>query len=185
MEDENVRKYVTVKIGDKDGRLQLDCGSDLSIINHHTWCKIGKTRMMRTKKVARSVSGERIRFEGEVTTNVTLKENTLKLKMFVLSNTNNLLVRTGSKNLDSGTHPLAIFVKKLITLHLKLKTKERPERVVPQCFFRTNYAAVQRWRRSSSYKIMSPQSSKGNGTYRLPLCKRSTKNWTDLSIQEF
>ena len=82
-EDENVREYVTVKIGDKDVRLQLDSGSDLSIINHHTWCKIGKPRMLRTKKVARSVTGERIRFEGEVTTNVTLKGKTLKLKMFV------------------------------------------------------------------------------------------------------
>ena len=65
-EDENVRKYITVKIRDKDVRLQLDSGSDLSIINHHTWCKIGKPRMMRTKKVAHSVTGERIRFEGEV-----------------------------------------------------------------------------------------------------------------------
>ena len=27
-EDENVQKYVTVKIGDKDIRLQLDSGSD-------------------------------------------------------------------------------------------------------------------------------------------------------------
>ena len=92
-EDENVRKYVTVKIGDKDVRLQRDSDSDLSIINHHTCCKIGKQRMMRTKKVARSVTGERIRFEGEVTSNVTLKETTLKLKMFVLRDTNNL--RTG------------------------------------------------------------------------------------------
>ena len=56
VEDENVRKYVTVKIGDKDVRLQLDSGSDLSIVNHHTWCKIGKPRMIRTKKVARSVT---------------------------------------------------------------------------------------------------------------------------------
>ena len=38
---------------------------------------------MRTKKVARSVTGERIRFKGEVTTSVTLKGKTLKLKMFV------------------------------------------------------------------------------------------------------
>ena len=73
VEDENVWKYVTVKIGDKDVRLQLDSGSDLSIINHHTWCKIGKPRIMRTKKVARSVTGERIRFKDEVTTNITLK----------------------------------------------------------------------------------------------------------------
>ena len=42
--------------------------------------------MMRTKKVARSVTGERIRFEGEVITNITLKGKTLKLKMFVLRN---------------------------------------------------------------------------------------------------
>ena len=83
MEGENIRKYVTVKIEDKDVRLQPDSGSDLSIINHHTWCKIGKPRMIRTKKDARTVTGKRIRFEGEVTSNVTLKRKTPKLDVCV------------------------------------------------------------------------------------------------------
>ena len=108
-EDENVRKYVMVKIGDKDVRLQLDSVSDLSIINHHTWCKIGKLRMMRTKKVARSVTGERIRFEGEVTTNITLKGKTLKLKMFVLRNTNNLFGTDWIQRFELWNSPISDF----------------------------------------------------------------------------
>ncbi|XP_026441989.1 uncharacterized protein K02A2.6-like, partial [Papaver somniferum] len=112
-EDENVRKYVTVKIGNKNVKLQLDSGSDLSIINHHTWCKIGKPTLMRTKKVARSVTGERIKFEGEVITNVTLKGKTLKLKMFVLRNTNNLFGTDWIQKFELWDSPISDFCQKV------------------------------------------------------------------------
>ena len=57
-EDENIRKFVLVKILNKEVRLQLDSGSDLTIINYHIWKRLGKPTMLQTKKVARSVTGE-------------------------------------------------------------------------------------------------------------------------------
>ena len=39
---QNIRKFVQVKILNKNIKLQLDSGSDLSIINVNTWKKIGK-----------------------------------------------------------------------------------------------------------------------------------------------
>ena len=83
-EDGNTRKYVSVKILGKEVKLQLDSGSDLTILNYHTWKWPGKPTMTHTKKVARSVLGEKIKFEGEVITNVTLKNKTKKLRLFVV-----------------------------------------------------------------------------------------------------
>ena len=87
---ENIRKYVTVKIRGREIKLQLDSGSDLSIMNYHTWKRIGKPIMTRTNKVAKSVTGERMNFEGEVVVNVSLQKTTKKLKVFVLRNATNL-----------------------------------------------------------------------------------------------
>ncbi|MGX9987631.1 reverse transcriptase family protein, partial [Soonwooa purpurea] len=68
---------------------------------------------MRTKKVARSVTGERIKFEGEVITNVTLKGKTLKLKMFVLRNTNNLFGTDWIQKFELWDSPISDFCQKV------------------------------------------------------------------------
>ena len=47
--------------------------------------------MIKSTKIAKSVSGEKIKFEGELITNSTFNGKTLKLKSFVLKNTNILL----------------------------------------------------------------------------------------------
>ena len=115
-EDEHVRKYVTVKIGNKDVKMQLDSGSDLSIINFHTWKTIGKPEMMRTTKVARSVTGERIKFHGEVVTNVTLRGKNLKLKVFISKNTSNLFGTDWIQKFKLWDSPTRDFCKKVKNL---------------------------------------------------------------------
>ena len=50
LKQKNRRKYVTVNILDKKVDLQLDSGSDLSIINLHTWKKIEKTNDEKNKQ---------------------------------------------------------------------------------------------------------------------------------------
>lgn len=62
----NIRKYVQVEILNKKVRLQLDSGSDLSTINLHTWKRLNKPTMLKTGKIARSVTGKKIKFEGEI-----------------------------------------------------------------------------------------------------------------------
>ena len=117
-------------------RLQLDSGSDLSILNHHTWCKIGKLRITRTKKVACSVTGERIRFESEVTTSVTLKIKTLKLKMFVLRNTNNLFGTDWIQKFELWDSPISDFCQKVDNITAEAeKLKKYLKESFPNGFF--------------------------------------------------
>ena len=89
-EDGNLRKYVMVKIFNQTVKLQLDSGSDLSIINLHTWRRLNKPSLLRTKKTARSVTGDSINISGEVVLSITLNGITKKLKAYVLKNTDNL-----------------------------------------------------------------------------------------------
>ena len=62
-----VRKYITVKVLNKSVRFQLDSGSDLSIINLQTWRKLNRPiiKMTMTSKMARTIRGDKIKFEGE------------------------------------------------------------------------------------------------------------------------
>ena len=46
--------------------------------------------MIKSTKIARPVTGEKIKFEVELITNATLNGKNLKLKSFVLKNTNNV-----------------------------------------------------------------------------------------------
>lgn len=66
----NIRKYVELEILNKKIKLQLDTGSDLTIINLQIWRKFNRPTMIHTQKIAQSVTGKRIKFEGEVILNV-------------------------------------------------------------------------------------------------------------------
>ena len=88
--DKVVRKYMTVKVLNKSVRFQLDSGSDLSIINLQTWRKLNRPIIKMTTKTARTVTGDKIKFEGEIIIPVSLNGITKILKVFVLKNTENL-----------------------------------------------------------------------------------------------
>ena len=64
--DKVVRKYITVKVLNKSVRFQLDSGSDLSIINLQTWRKLNRPIIKMTSKMAQTVTGDKIKFEGEI-----------------------------------------------------------------------------------------------------------------------
>ena len=68
----------------------MDSGSDLTIMNLHTWKKLGKPTLLRSNEMARSVTREKIKFKGELNTNETFQGRPLKLKTYVLKNTENL-----------------------------------------------------------------------------------------------
>ena len=80
--DKVVRKYITVKVLNKSVRFQLDFGSDLSIINLQTWRKLNRPIIKMTSNTARSVTGDKIKFEGEVIIPVSLNCITKKLRGF-------------------------------------------------------------------------------------------------------
>ena len=54
----NLRKYVTVDIFNSSIKFQLDSGSDISIINWRTWRKLNKPTLLKTDKIAKSVTSE-------------------------------------------------------------------------------------------------------------------------------
>ena len=123
--NENVRKYVSVKIRGKEIKLQLDSGSDLSIINYNTYKRIGRPLMTRTNKIARSVTGEKIHFEGEAIVNVSLRKKTRKLKVFVLRNATNLFGTDWITEFELWDAPISDFCNKVENLSAeadKLKT---------------------------------------------------------------
>ena len=102
-EDGNLRKYVMVKIFNKTVKFQLNSGSDLSIINLHTWRRLNKPSLLRTKKTARSVTSDSINILGELVLSVTLNGITKKLKAYVLKNTDNLFGTDWIENSTFGT----------------------------------------------------------------------------------
>ena len=88
--DKVIRKYITVKVLNKSVRFQVESGSDLSIINLQTWRKLNRPIIKMTNKTARTVTGDKIKFEGGIIIPVSLNGITKKLKVFVLKNTENL-----------------------------------------------------------------------------------------------
>ena len=78
--DEVVRKYITVKVLTKSVRLPLHSGSDRSI-NLQTWRKLNRPIIKMTSKTARTVTGDKIKFEGEIIIPVSLNGITKKLSL--------------------------------------------------------------------------------------------------------
>ena len=67
-----------VKILNKEVKLQLDSGSDLTIINLHTWRKLNKPTMQKRSETAKTVTGTKIKFKGELITKITFMGTTKK-----------------------------------------------------------------------------------------------------------
>ena len=82
--EDNVRKYVPVQILGRKVNLQLDSGSDLTIINLQTWKRLRRPTMLKTTKIARSVTDEKVYFEGEIIMKDTQNNKTKKMKIFLL-----------------------------------------------------------------------------------------------------
>ncbi|XP_055528889.1 uncharacterized protein K02A2.6-like [Wyeomyia smithii] len=59
------RKYVTVLINDKPANLQLDCGSDITIVSVQTWKKLGSPSINNTFHRANTASGAALPLKGE------------------------------------------------------------------------------------------------------------------------
>ena len=82
IEEEQKRKFVQVKINGKNVKLQLDTGSDISIVNTETWIKIGRPLLKKTEKVARWILGRKVHFQGEFSCNISFVGKTLKSSVY-------------------------------------------------------------------------------------------------------
>ena len=111
--DKVVRKYITVKVLNKSVRFQLDSGSDLSIINLQTWRKFNMPIIKMTSKTARTVLGDKIKFEGEIIIPVSLNGITKKSEIYVLKNPENLFGSDRFQKFNLWDQPINTFCQKV------------------------------------------------------------------------
>ena len=111
--DKVIRKYTTVKVLNKPVRFQLDYGSDLLIINLQTWRKLNRPIIKMISKKARTVTGDKMKFECEIIIPVSLNGITKKLKVFVLKNTENLFGSDWFHKFNLWDQPINTFCQKV------------------------------------------------------------------------
>ena len=93
--------------------------------------------MLKTTKIARSVTGEKIHFEGKIIVNVTQNKKTKKMKIFVLKNTDNLFGSDAIQEFDLWDSPISTLCKKNSKFNGRIReVTKRLEEVIPRCFFR-------------------------------------------------
>ncbi|CAH8606257.1 unnamed protein product [Schistosoma rodhaini] len=86
------RKYVTIFFDGKPVKLQVDTGSDITLISRETWIKIGRPRYQPTCHNAKSASGTNITLLGVIQLPLTLGEKTMTGKCYVSGNCNTNLL---------------------------------------------------------------------------------------------
>ena len=117
------RKFVSVRINGTNVILQLDTGSDISIINEKTWKQIGSPPLKKSSRIARGVSGRKLNFKGEATCNLSFMDKTFTSKVYVLQNVTNLFGSDWIVLFDLWTLPVNSFCNK-VDVSTKVKDKE-------------------------------------------------------------
>ncbi|XP_055591080.1 uncharacterized protein K02A2.6-like [Uranotaenia lowii] len=85
------RRYLTVDFNGVQVKLQLDCGSDISVVSQDVWNKIGGPTINATQMQATTASGGPLELLGEFTSSVTISNVTREQQCYVTS-VNNLNV---------------------------------------------------------------------------------------------
>ncbi|XP_055588819.1 uncharacterized protein K02A2.6-like [Uranotaenia lowii] len=70
------RKFIDVRINGVPLRLQLDTGSDISIISHQSWVKLGRPKVQPVSCRAKTASGEPLELVSELHCSITLQSTT-------------------------------------------------------------------------------------------------------------
>ncbi|XP_049294182.1 uncharacterized protein K02A2.6-like [Anopheles funestus] len=70
------RKFVQISINGVSIRLQLDTGSDISIIGQTAWEKLGKPLLVKPTVSAKTASNERLKLLGEFEADITICDTT-------------------------------------------------------------------------------------------------------------
>lgn len=84
------RKYVHVKLNNVDIELQLDSGSDVTIISKSNWIKIGSPNLAGIQAVIKDAQLNHMRFLGEFTSKVSFQGKQINGRCFVSENDCNL-----------------------------------------------------------------------------------------------
>ncbi|XP_055632916.1 uncharacterized protein K02A2.6-like [Toxorhynchites rutilus septentrionalis] len=79
------RRFITVNFNGKSDELQLDCGSDITVISTHTWKLIGSPSSTVTSVEASTASREPLELVGEFTCPVTIGTTTKASVCYITS----------------------------------------------------------------------------------------------------
>ena len=85
------RKFVNTKINGHTVKLLFDTNSDISIIDEVTWKRIGCPKLEKTSKIAKGVSGKRLKLKGEFNCSVSRGSKTFSSKVSVVPGLNSCL----------------------------------------------------------------------------------------------
>ena len=114
MKNNRKRKYVDMKVNGRNITCLLDTRSDISTIDETTWKKIDKPELRNTSKIARGISGSKLKFKGEFDAKVTLDSKTHKTKIYVIAGNNaNLFGIDLIVLFDLWENPINAFSRKL------------------------------------------------------------------------
>ena len=80
-----------------------------------------KPKLVVTKKIARSFTGQKLKFLGEFITNETLNKKTLELRRFAMRNTNNLFETDWIEQFKLWNRPFNSFCHEIEVLLTKQK----------------------------------------------------------------
>ncbi|XP_053692179.1 uncharacterized protein K02A2.6-like [Sabethes cyaneus] len=108
------RRFVTGSFNGRSCELQLDCGSDISVITEQTWKQIGAPATEPTNVEATTASGEPLELVGELTCSISINEETRQETCYITSVEDlNVVGLDWMDAFDLWSKPLALFCKKV------------------------------------------------------------------------
>ena len=164
--DKVIRKYITVKVLNYSVRFQLDSGSNLSIINLQTWRKLNRPIIKMTRKTARTVTGDKIKFEGEIIIPVSLNCITKKIKDFLLKNTENLFVSDWVQKFNLWDQPINTFCQKVECITTEAEKIKMELKVSFPKYFQLVLANVLKLRQNLNWRKIHAPFLERSETYR-------------------
>jgi len=82
-----LRKYVNVRINSTNVKLQLDTGSDITIITKEMWKQLGQPKGQPSVRIAKDASGKPLHILNEIDCTVSLNGKTQQLRCYITPNT--------------------------------------------------------------------------------------------------
>ena len=116
-------------------KLLLDTSKDILIIDEVTWKRIGCPKLEKTFKIAKGVSGKKLKFKGEFNCSVSLGSVTFSSKMSVVQSINSCLFRIDWIVLfDFGELPINSFCNSVSVSEKKNSKQKKKKKWIPHSF---------------------------------------------------
>ncbi|XP_062713135.1 uncharacterized protein K02A2.6-like [Aedes albopictus] len=129
------RRFVTVIFNQKSAQLQLDCGSDITVISHRTWKMIGAPPSSPTSVEASTASGEPLELIGEFTCPITVGDTTLATVCYITSVADlNVIGLDWMDAFDLWSKPLAAYCKQVNSSNFSLSSDQHFLTQYPEVF---------------------------------------------------